>query len=231
MKEKELNQEQAPKKKYYGGGRKKGKITEPYEKAIMEYFTKGGRITDLAKKYNIDRSGLSVRINSTKKSTLEELGTDDIGTIARDTQEAIITGVKNLEVMQKSTNDVVRALAENTIDKIRETNITLARNLQIVGGKILKDLDDETTRLRQEGKMDLNNIHKAFLSLNQANQVIGIPKTPTQINILNQNNQQNNINGNNGGLGITIEIIDHNEQKAKDKIKEFIDIDLNDDES
>lgn len=209
------------KKPYYGGGRKKGKRSEAYEMACQEYFTKGTSISKLADKYKINRSGLSVYINSTKKSTQEELGTSDIGAVARETQEAIITGVKNLEVMQKSTNEVVRTLAENVIDKIKETNITLARNLQIVGGKILNDLDKETSRLRAEGKMSLGNIERAFSALKDANQVIGIPKTPTQINILNQNNQ-NNIQGNsNQGLDVRIEFVEHNSKNRFDKLEKL----------
>lgn len=209
------------KRPYYGGGRKAGKRSESYEMACQEYFTKGTRITDLAKKYGINRQGLSTYINSTKKSTKQELGTDDIGAVARETESAIITGVKNLEVMQKSTNEVVRTLAENIIDKIRDTNITLARNLQIVGGKILNDLDKETTKLREEGKMNLGNIEKAFSALKDANQVIGIPKTPTQINILNQN-QQNNIQGNaSQGIDVRIEFVEHSNKSRNDKLEKL----------
>lgn len=171
-----------------GSGRKPGVRSEKYNLALQDWLTGGGSVAEIAKKYGIDRSGLNKVINSTNKEAQTVFGTSDLRSVAVESKNAVIEGLKNLEAMKKSTNPVHQALADNIIEKIQETSLTLARNIQIIGAKLLRDLDTQTTILRECNKLTLNNIDQAFTALQKANTILGIPKAPsTQINIQNNN--------------------------------------------
>ena len=175
-----------------GAGRKQGVRSEAYNLALQDYLSGGGSVAEIAKKYGIDRSGFNKVINSTNKDASETLGTDNLKEVAIESKNAVIEGLKNIEVLKNSTNPIHNALAENLIQKIQETNLTLARNIQVIGSQLLQDLDNEITHLRNKGDMDMININRAFTNLEIANRIMGIPKAPqTQINIQNNNNNAN----------------------------------------
>lgn len=177
-----------------GAGRKPGVRTEAYNLALQEYLNGEGSVAEISKKYGIDRSGLNKVINSTNKEAESMLGTNDLRGVALESKNAVINGLKNIEALKNSTNPTHNALAENIIDKIKSTNLTLARNIQVIGGSLLQDLARVIAELRAHDKMDLKHINEALVNLDIANRIVGIPKSPnTMINIQNNQNNQTNI--------------------------------------
>lgn len=171
-----------------GAGRKAGVRSKQYNTALQDYFTGGGSVAEIAKKHGIDRSGLNKVINSTNKEAEASLGTNDLRAVAVESKNAVIDGLKNLEALKNSTNPTHNALADNIMNSIYATNLTLAKNIQIIGSGLLKDLHREITDLREKGEMKMGNINKALSNLEIANRIMGIPKAPqTQINIQNNN--------------------------------------------
>lgn len=171
-----------------GSGRKAGKRKKEYELALQDFLMNGGSVAQVAEKYKIDRAGLHRLIKSTNETALKEIGTNDLRAVAVESQKAVVEGLRNIEVLKKSTNPIHNALADNIIEKIHETNLTLARRIQIIGSGLLDDLDKNITALRDKDKMTMKNISTALMNLETANRIMGIPKMPTtQINI--QNNQ------------------------------------------
>lgn len=191
-----------------GAGRKQGVRSKAYNLALQDYLSGGGSVAEIAKKYGIDRSGFNKVINSTNKEAVETLGTDDLKEVALESKNAVIEGLKNIEVLKNSANPIHNALADNLIQKIQETNLTLARNIQIIGGSLLQDLHKEITSLRSNGDMDMININRAFTNLEIANRIMGIPKAPqTQINIQNNNNTNDDKTKDKDTLNIKVNFI------------------------
>lgn len=171
-----------------GAGRKAGVRSEKYKQAIQDYLSGGGSIAEIAKKYDISRQTFHRVIKATNEEAKATLGTSDLRGVAIESKNAVIEGLKNIEVLKKSDNPTHNALAENILTSIQETNLTLAKNIQIIGGSLLKDLHKEIGELRARGEMRMGNINKALNNLEIANRIMGIPKTPsTQINIQNNN--------------------------------------------
>lgn len=171
-----------------GAGRKAGVRSEKYNNALQDYLSGGGSVAEIAKKYDISRQAFYKAINATNQEAEATLGTNDLRSVAVESKNAVIEGLKNIEVLKKSDNPTHNALAENIITSIQETNLTLAKNIQIIGGGLLKDLHKEIGELRARGEMKMGNINKALTNLEIANRIMGVPKSPsTQINIQNNN--------------------------------------------
>lgn len=202
-------------------GRKAGIRNEKYNQAMQDYFLGKGSISELAKKYKINRSGLSTAINSTQEINCVNVGEVPLKEFATSTKETIIAGINNLETLKKSTNSIHRDLAENIMLEIKATNLKTAKYIQLIGSKLLEDFDKELSYLRESGELNLENLKESFEALEKANKVLGLPRTPL---IALQNNIQNNIqnnktsNSNNKDFNVKIEVIEAKPKNNDDLI-------------
>lgn len=213
-----MEAETQDKKNPKGAGRKAGVRSEKYNLALQDFLMGKGSVAEIAKKYGIDRSGLNKVINSTNREAEQQLGVSDLKAVAVESKEAVIGGLENIQALKNSTNPTHQALADNLLTTIQETSLSLARNIQIIGGGLLKDLHNEIAELRGQGKMKLETIGKALTNLEIANRIVGIPKAPqTQINIQNNNaNIQSTGENTNQNRGLNIKVLVM--EKPKDQI-------------
>ena len=177
-------------------GRKPGKRTKNYELAIKDYMLGKGNISELALRYNVDRSGLSKAINSTDKSKYStENKTFNGGTLKEfvtETKANILNGIEHLETLKNSSNKLHNDIAEDIMEELRTSDLKTAKFIHALGQRLLKDFLEVTNKLREDGEMDLKNINFSLKTLETANNFLGIPKSPL---IAIQNNIQNNNKG------------------------------------
>ena len=103
--------------KHKRAGRSKGIRSKKYSQALQEYFSGNDSIAYIAKKHNIDRSGLSKAIKSTKKSTFEILKDSEFKNFqSQELREQIFT---NVEIMQELAGRMLGDL-EMQIDKLKK---------------------------------------------------------------------------------------------------------------
>ncbi|EDP2938666.1 hypothetical protein GJ234_07640 [Campylobacter jejuni] len=178
-------------------GRKAGIRGESYNQAMQDYFMGKGSISELAKKYKINRSGLSTAINSTKEINCINVGDVPLKEFATSTKETILAGINNLETLKNSTEVMHRNIAENIMEEIKATNLKTAKYIQLIGSKLLQDFEKELEFLRENGALNLDRISDSFEALDKANKVLGLPKAPL---IAVQNNIQNNQLNSKGSL-------------------------------
>lgn len=173
-------------------GRKKGKWDTKYIMAMLDYFENDEDINiyTIAKKHNLHSGHLYRVIKAEKARAREEIGMDNLKEVVSETTQAMRAGLHNLEVLKNSPNPIHNTLADGILNKMQTDNLSIARNIQVIGSKLLKDLDGELNDIRAKGKMNLDNINRGLNNLEIANRIMGMPKMPsTLINI--QNNQNN----------------------------------------
>lgn len=188
--------------------------------AVKDYFLGKGNITQLAKAYNIDRSGLHRAIKSTETDKIHTNSTD-LKTAITQTKDALFSSVDNLRALKTSENKIHNAIAEDLEDELKAYARDDFKLIRTLTKKSLVDFHKATEELRDKGEMDLDNINKSLLALRTANQIIGIPNKAPLVAI--QNNIQNNTQTNNNkesDLKININVIQPPKKKKESEIIE-----------
>lgn len=203
-------------------GRKPNKRSEKVENAIKEYLLGNAEVGELAKKYDIDRSGLYKAIKSTESDKIHTSGSN-LKTAIQQTKQALSVGLNNLQTLKNSDNKIHNEIADNIMSELEQQAYNDFKIIRTLVKKTLVDIHNDTEKLRQQDKMDLDNINKTLLALRTANQIIGIPnKTPL---VAIQNNIQNNTQTNNNkesDLKININVIQPPKKKKESEIIEVI---------
>ena len=171
-------------------GRKAGVRSKNYDEAIKDFMLNRGSISEIAKRYKIDRSGLHKAINSIKNSTANnELQGKDLKELVAETKAGILNGVSNLETLKKSTSPLHNEIADEIMEELRMSNLKTAKFIHALGQRLLKDLLETTNELRENNQLNLQNLNMSLRTLETANNFLGLPKNPI---IAVQNNIQNN---------------------------------------
>lgn len=201
-------------------GKKKQK-EQDYQDALRDYFNGIGGVSELSKKYNINRTAFHKAIKRQ-----EELKNDVV-----DIKHSLYNGMSKLDKLKKSEDPLANLMADDILDSLKTARFECYRQIHDIGRQLLNDLHNITESKRNlEGYLEIKDIGESFKALKMANDVIGVPIPSAPIvNIQNNNANINNINGVNNNVDsennhkIQIEFV---EAKKDDDYKEIIDCEV-----
>lgn len=157
-----------------------------YEEAYQYWlFNPSESILSIAKRFNVDDSGLNRYVKKNKESEQSGLGI----------QTAIVDVSKGLDTLQsfmESESERDRELASKAIATLEQLHPQMKNTFANIANRVLNAFDKKTQAMEATGELhDLTELHKTTIIMKELNNSMQfIPRTPlvaVQNNINNQN--------------------------------------------